>query len=202
MKVMSHSGSTKERIIKATLDIMANEGFQNVTVRKISNRADVNIAAVNYHFGSKDMVIDKALKYVTAQMKKVFTILKENEQPAAVRLSNFIQAYADTVYKYPDIVRYMIDQKIHHRNAPVEYSEYLEQEGINLIHQALQDLHPEEDESRIYMRTLQILGCISFPILMGTAIHQYSGLDLNDQSARNVLIKLLTEQQLNRPDKA
>ncbi len=195
MKILSHSGSTKERIIKATLDIMADEGFQNVTVRKISTRADVNIAAVNYHFGSKDMVIDKALKYVTAQMKKVFTILKENDQPA-VRLSNFIQAYADTVYKYPDIVRYMIDQKIHHSNAPVEYSEYLEQEGIHLIHQALQELHPDEDESRIYMRTLQILGCISFPILMGATVQQYSGLNLNEKSSRNILIELLTEQMI------
>jgi AcrR family transcriptional regulator len=195
LKILSHSGSTKERIIKATLDIMADEGFQNVTVRKISTRADVNIAAVNYHFGSKDMVIDKALKYVTAQMKKVFTILKENDQPA-VRLSNFIQAYADTVYKYPDIVRYMIDQKIHHSNAPVEYSEYLEQEGIHLIHQALQELHPDEDESRIYMRTLQILGCISFPILMGATVQQYSGLNLNEKSSRNILIELLTEQMI------
>lgn len=195
MKILSHSGSTKERIIKATLDIMADEGFQNVTVRKISTRADVNIAAVNYHFGSKDMVIDKALKYVTAQMKKVFTILKENDRPA-VRLSNFIQAYADTVYKYPDIVRYMIDQKIHHSNAPVEYSEYLEQEGIHLIHQALQELHPDEDESRIYMRTLQILGCISFPILMGATVQQYSGLNLNEKSSRNILIELLTEQMI------
>lgn len=195
MRILSHSGSTKERIIKATLDIMADEGFQNVTVRKISTRADVNIAAVNYHFGSKDMVIDKALKYVTAQMKKVFTILKENDQPA-VRLSNFIQAYADTVYKYPDIVRYMIDQKIHHSNAPVEYSEYLEQEGIHLIHQALQELHPDEDESRIYMRTLQILGCISFPILMGATVQQYSGLNLNEKSSRNILIELLTEQMI------
>jgi len=195
LRILSHSGSTKERIIKATLDIMADEGFQNVTVRKISTRADVNIAAVNYHFGSKDMVIDKALKYVTAQMKKVFTILKENDQPA-VRLSNFIQAYADTVYKYPDIVRYMIDQKIHHSNAPVEYSEYLEQEGIHLIHQALQELHPDEDESRIYMRTLQILGCISFPILMGATVQQYSGLNLNEKSSRNILIELLTEQMI------
>lgn len=195
MRILSHNGSTKERIIKATLDIMADEGFQNVTVRKISTRADVNIAAVNYHFGSKDMVIDKALKYVTAQMKKVFTILKENDQPA-VRLSNFIQAYADTVYKYPDIVRYMIDQKIHHSNAPVEYSEYLEQEGIHLIHQALQELHPDEDESRIYMRTLQILGCISFPILMGATVQQYSGLNLNEKSSRNILIELLTEQMI------
>lgn len=175
---------------------MADEGFQNVTVRKISTRADVNIAAVNYHFGSKDMVIDKALKYVTTQMKRVFTILKEKDQPADIRLSNFIQAYADTVYKYPDIVRYMIDQKIHHSNTPVEYSEFLEHEGLHLIHQALQELHPDEDESMLYMRTLQILSCISFPILMGTVVHQYSGLDLGNKSSRSMLIKLLTEQQL------
>jgi AcrR family transcriptional regulator len=45
--------STKERILAATIDLLERDGWDSVTVRKIGAEAGVNIALVNYHFGSK-----------------------------------------------------------------------------------------------------------------------------------------------------
>lgn len=50
--------STKQKILQAAMDIIAAEGLEKTTVRKIAARAGVNIAAVNYHFGGKDAVIN------------------------------------------------------------------------------------------------------------------------------------------------
>jgi len=44
---------TRERIIFAAGEIFAEEGFQAATVRAICEKAQVNIAAVNYHFRDK-----------------------------------------------------------------------------------------------------------------------------------------------------
>lgn len=197
MKESSVALSTKGRIIKTTLDIISEEGFQNVTVRKIATRAGVNIAAVNYHFGSKDLVIDKALQYVTSQMKGVFALLREPGQPPQDRLDRFLRSYTDTLYKYPDIVKYMIDQKIHNCDAQVEYSAYLEEEGVPLLTRTFQELWPDDDEMASYIRTLQALSCISFPILMGESMQRISGLDLNDRNIRSKFIDLLITQTLS-----
>jgi AcrR family transcriptional regulator len=51
---METSGrSTKERLLAATIELLERDGWDSVTVRKIGAEAGVNIALVNYHFGSK-----------------------------------------------------------------------------------------------------------------------------------------------------
>ncbi len=45
---------TRLRILKAAGPIFAEGGFEGTTVREICAAADVNLASVNYHFGSKE----------------------------------------------------------------------------------------------------------------------------------------------------
>lgn len=45
---------TKQRILDAARTLFAERGFPATSLREITKLADVNLAAVNYHFGSKD----------------------------------------------------------------------------------------------------------------------------------------------------
>jgi len=51
------SDSTRTAILRAAERLYADRGFADVTLRDIVAEADVNLAAVNYHFGSKDELI-------------------------------------------------------------------------------------------------------------------------------------------------
>ena len=48
---------TRAAILSAAERLYADRGFADVTLRDIVAAADVNLAAVNYHFGSKDELI-------------------------------------------------------------------------------------------------------------------------------------------------
>src|ERR1700753_95410 len=48
---------TRTAILGAAERLYADRGFADVTLRDIVAAADVNLAAVNYHFGSKDELI-------------------------------------------------------------------------------------------------------------------------------------------------
>ena len=48
---------TKGTILDAAERLFADEGFAAVSLRDITTAAGVNLAAVNYHFGSKDALI-------------------------------------------------------------------------------------------------------------------------------------------------
>src|SRR6202050_4151163 len=48
---------TRGAILSAAERLYADPGFADVTMRDIVAAADVNLAAVNYHFGSKDELI-------------------------------------------------------------------------------------------------------------------------------------------------
>jgi len=66
--------TTKEKIIKTTMTMIAEEGLQSITIRKIAAKAGVNVAAVNYHFGCKNAVINESLSTVTDLLKMLFKI--------------------------------------------------------------------------------------------------------------------------------
>ena len=51
------SDQTRTAILAAAERLYAERGFGDVTLRDIVAAADVNLAAVNYHFGSKDELI-------------------------------------------------------------------------------------------------------------------------------------------------
>lgn len=53
--------TTKSRILKVALDLFANEGFDSVSTRKIAQLANCNIAALNYHFGTKKQLYNECL---------------------------------------------------------------------------------------------------------------------------------------------
>ncbi len=48
---------TKERILDAAERLFAQEGFHCTSLRTITGAAQVNLAAVNYHFGSKEALL-------------------------------------------------------------------------------------------------------------------------------------------------
>jgi AcrR family transcriptional regulator len=55
-----HAGDTKSRILDAAETLFIECGYEAMSLRQIT-RAEVNLAAVNYHFGSKESLIHSML---------------------------------------------------------------------------------------------------------------------------------------------
>lgn len=51
---MSRADETKTKILAAAAALFAKSGYEGTSVREIAKMANVNIAAINYHFGNKD----------------------------------------------------------------------------------------------------------------------------------------------------
>jgi TetR/AcrR family transcriptional regulator, regulator of cefoperazone and chloramphenicol sensitivity len=60
---MDIHSETQRRMIEAAGEIFAESGYSHTTIRAISNRAGVNVAAINYHFGGKKALYAAVLKY-------------------------------------------------------------------------------------------------------------------------------------------
>jgi len=53
---------TRERVLRSAEALFAERGFEIVSLRDITGAADANVAAVNYHFGSKEKLIDAVIE--------------------------------------------------------------------------------------------------------------------------------------------
>lgn len=67
---MTNHFNTKERILHAAEDLFAQHGFAGTSLRQVTSRADVNIAAVNYHFGSKENLVHEVFKHRMDEMSE------------------------------------------------------------------------------------------------------------------------------------
>jgi AcrR family transcriptional regulator len=58
---------TRGKLLAAAGEIFAEKGFRDATIAEICLRAGTNIAAVNYHFGSKEALYSEAWRHAFAQ---------------------------------------------------------------------------------------------------------------------------------------
>ena len=61
---------TKNLVFVAAERLFALHGFQNVSVRDITAAAGVNLASVNYHFGSKDALFYEIFRRRTVELNR------------------------------------------------------------------------------------------------------------------------------------
>ena len=64
---MSQS-DTVQRILDAAEVLFAQKGFAETSLRAITSRAGVNLAAVNYHFGSKEALVQAVFERYLTQL--------------------------------------------------------------------------------------------------------------------------------------
>ncbi|MCX5518158.1 CerR family C-terminal domain-containing protein [Kaistia defluvii] len=60
---------TRKSLLLAALDVFGRYGFEGAATRDIAKRAGANLAAIVYHFGSKDALHRAVAEYVVEQMQ-------------------------------------------------------------------------------------------------------------------------------------
>jgi len=72
MAIRKDGIESSEKLLKAAIEVFAEKGYKNTTVAEICRRAGSNIAAVNYHFGSKDELYATVWKNAFAEAMKIY----------------------------------------------------------------------------------------------------------------------------------
>src|SRR5262245_61822306 len=91
--MMTELDPTRERLLAAAGQVFAEEGFQGATIRKIKQRAGVNIAAVNYYYGDKERLYIEAVKYAHGDCVRAMKLPDwPPDTPPATKLHDFIRA--------------------------------------------------------------------------------------------------------------
>jgi len=86
---------TKNRILNAAERLFALQGFANTSLREVTGEAKVNLAAVNYHFGSKDTLLDAIMERRIAPLnqKRITLLQKLDESGEAATIRAIITCF-------------------------------------------------------------------------------------------------------------
>jgi AcrR family transcriptional regulator len=103
---MKNSTSMKEKIILAAIECTEKKGIHSITVRDIATQAKVNIAAINYYFGTKEELLKEMLTYTLYKTlaENYEEIERAHKEPYAITkalLMDFLQGGL----RYPNLTK-------------------------------------------------------------------------------------------------
>ncbi len=89
--------STPERILDVAEKLFARRGFHGVSVRDITREAGVDVALVNYHFGSKQALLDQVLTrrsgILNTERMRLLQACIDKAKPGPPQLDAIIDAF-------------------------------------------------------------------------------------------------------------
>ncbi|MEO8820581.1 MAG: TetR family transcriptional regulator [Ginsengibacter sp.] len=80
----------RETIIESSIKLFSNKGFEGTSVREIAAEAGVNVAMINYYFGSKEKLFEKVVEYRTSFLRGVFSELVNNKKISQIEKVDFM----------------------------------------------------------------------------------------------------------------
>jgi AcrR family transcriptional regulator len=86
---------SRDRLLMAAVEIFAERGFRDATVREICAKAEVNQASVNYYFGGKERLYVESLSFAFHQANQRYPLgdTLSSNLPAEQRLTAYIQMF-------------------------------------------------------------------------------------------------------------
>jgi len=170
---------TQQRLLQTAGEIFAEKGFEGTTVREICQRAEVNIAAVNYYFRDKERLYIEAVKQACREDNERLPLPEWPKGVSAkTRLREFIRTMAQRMLGN-DRPRWHTQLLLREMAHPTEACAELVQEQIRpnaqVLSGILKELFPAVSESTRWLIGFSIMGQIVFHKAFQPVVTQLAG---------------------------
>lgn len=91
----------REHIISTAMKLFAEQGFEGTSIRDIAEKADVNVAMVNYYFGTKEKLFEKIVEYKSASTRGVLDEITNNKSLSSFqKIEAIIDSYIERLFTH------------------------------------------------------------------------------------------------------
>lgn len=199
---------TRERILDAAEHLFAERGFDGTSIRDVTADAGVNLAAVHYHFGSKEDLLRAVLERVVlpANALRLEMMQAAYSGPEDERVADLLRAFilpelrlARDLGDRGQCITRLIGRMFSEPNEVVHQlaADLFSEVGgcfIEGLHQALPDLSDEE----VAFRMQCVVGVFTF-FMADTVPSPWKLIDLNDPEGATERLVSFLEPALSAP---
>jgi AcrR family transcriptional regulator len=94
--------SKKDQIIDKAIKLFGEKGFDNTTVRELCQEAGINIAMINYYFGSKEKLFEAMVERKAVYMKgKLEELVNNHDLEPIEKIRHVVEEYVNRIFSHP-----------------------------------------------------------------------------------------------------
>ncbi len=103
----------RTHIIETAMDLFAGKGYEGTSIRDIAEKASVNLAMVNYYFGSKEKLFEKIVEYKSSVTRGLLDEILKNEQLSSIeKIYAIIDSYVEKLFTHRSFHRLIYQELI------------------------------------------------------------------------------------------
>lgn len=192
---------TKDKIILAAEKLFSEHGFEQTSLRQITSEADVNLASVNYHFGSKKSLIQAVMaRYQSVFMPALDEQLNRLAEQKRYSTTDVLacitaplialrQVRVDGPVIYLRLLGFAYSEiQGHLRKFTMTHFGHVVQRFFEMIQQA----NPHLSRKTLFWRLHFSLGAMLFAQVSGQALREIALADFGEETqAEETFLKLL-----------
>ena len=123
-----HDMDKKEQIIREAIELFAKKGFEGTSIRDIASNAGVNIAMINYYFGSKEKLFESLLENKTAYTRDILAgIAKDPKLSEIEKIDTVIEGYVTRIFSG------RMFHRVIHQEMMLSHRDSLQQSIVDMI---------------------------------------------------------------------
>lgn len=159
----------RKNIIDATRRLIMQK--PSITIREIADACYVNVAAVNYYFGSKDRLLAIVLEDIIGEIKEVVTTRLSQVPPDAPIEATF-EVMIDLIYSYAasnvGVLAYLIMNVENRDSTSREFIDafFKDSDFKRVVFAKLKEATGIEDDAALTARYILIFSCFVIPLLI------------------------------------
>jgi len=176
-----------DRLMRAAEKLFADKGFNATSIRDITKLADCNVAAVNYHFGSKENIYLEVFRRHLQLLSEIRIkgIQQIMSRPEQVSLETILDAFARLFYE-PLVdeqaggmfMKLMMREMLDPHLSPELFITEMIGPVRKALGQALRQVCPELDEKTLGLCIFSLIGQLIHTIHMQKMTNAFKGADL------------------------
>ncbi len=91
----------RQQIIDIALGLFAEKGFEGTSIRDIAEKAAVNVAMVNYYFGTKEKLFEQIVEYKSLATRGILDEILKNESLSPIqKIEAVIDSYIEKLFTH------------------------------------------------------------------------------------------------------
>jgi AcrR family transcriptional regulator len=91
----------RQQIMDTALGLFAEKGFEGASIRDIAEKAAVNVAMVNYYFGTKEKLFEQIVEYKSLATRGILDeILKNDSLTPIQKIEAVIDSYIEKLFTH------------------------------------------------------------------------------------------------------